>query len=171
MESLISILRRAINADLESGWLYLPRDIEWNSDTHGLLLDVDDMDSNELDDEETPLIAIQQNFVESLDNQTIEDIARSAKYIENPPSDSLLLEAFNYYYEYDAFLPERGYVPPPQEVVIAKMDRDFFDLLGNESPNDQCSKEGCNRGKIASSVFCRVHHFEMVKRKPCPFKD
>ncbi len=153
------------------GWLYLPGDQEWGLETRGKLLNLDEMDSQELDNEGTPLIAIRQNLVESLDNQTIEDIVRGAKQIENPPSDDLLLEVFLYYYKYDAFLPKRGYVPPSREEVMAKLDRDFFDSLGSESPSEKCRKEGCNRGKVTSSVFCRVHHFEMVKRKPCPFTD
>ncbi|HEY3301402.1 MAG TPA: hypothetical protein VGJ90_11565 [Methylophilaceae bacterium] len=168
MESLISILQRAINTNLEKGWLYLPRNQEWNMDTSGFLLDIDELEDNDSNKEAALLIA-KQNLVESLDNQTIEDVSRGAKGIENPPSDSLLLEAFLYYYKYDAFLPKRGYMPTPSENFISKIDREFFDLLGNESLNKPCQKEGCFRGRVTSSMFCRVHHFEMVKGKPCPF--
>jgi hypothetical protein len=49
-------------------------------------------------------------------------------------------------------------------------DRAFFDALGEERSEARCAAPDCPRGAISHSVFCRVHHFEMVRRKPCPFE-
>jgi hypothetical protein len=48
-------------------------------------------------------------------------------------------------------------------------DRDFYDCLGDERPLVPCRAEGCTRGSVPLSVFCRRHHFENVKGRPCPF--
>jgi hypothetical protein len=48
-------------------------------------------------------------------------------------------------------------------------DRAFFDVLGEERSEPRCARPGCSHGAILLSIFCRVHHFEMVKRKACPF--
>lgn len=169
MEPLIKILRRAINDDLEEGWLYLPKDTKWRPDTAGIILNTNKMDEAELDQEDEPLVAKRKNLASTLDNQTIEDIVRSFIRLEDPPSDSGLLEAFTYYYKYDAFLPERGFVPLPPDEATAKLDKEFYESLGNESQKEKCKQKGCDRGKVSASLFCRVHHFEMIKKRPCPF--
>ncbi len=48
-------------------------------------------------------------------------------------------------------------------------DRAFYDVLGDERPTVPCRANGCIRGSIRFSVFCRQHHFENVKGRPCPF--
>ena len=50
-------------------------------------------------------------------------------------------------------------------------DRRFYEVLGPERPDVPCRRNDCARGAIAGSVFCRVHHFEQIYRKPCPFAD
>jgi hypothetical protein len=49
-------------------------------------------------------------------------------------------------------------------------DQAFFERLGDERPEPRCAAQGCSRGAIAQSIFCRRHHFEMVMRRPCPFE-
>jgi len=49
--------------------------------------------------------------------------------------------------------------------------REFFEELGEERQGVPCRSEGCPRGAIDQSVFCRVHHYEMIKKEPCPFAD
>jgi hypothetical protein len=48
-------------------------------------------------------------------------------------------------------------------------DRAFFDGLGEERSEPRCAAPACRHGAISLSVLCRVHHFEMIKRKVCPF--
>jgi hypothetical protein len=50
-------------------------------------------------------------------------------------------------------------------------DRRFYEVLGPERPSVPCRTEGCTRGAIQFSVLCRVHHFESVEKRPCPFQD
>jgi len=51
------------------------------------------------------------------------------------------------------------------------MDREFYDRLGSERPDVPCREAGCARGAVRLSVFCKVHHFQQVQRRPCPFTD
>jgi hypothetical protein len=50
-------------------------------------------------------------------------------------------------------------------------DRAFYEILGEERASPHCEAAGCARGAIEHSVYCRVHHFEMVRRKPCPYRE
>jgi hypothetical protein len=171
MESLRNLLNRA-KSEIEYGWLYLPSDHEkWTLDTVGVVIDVDSLGSEELNEDDEPIIAIERNLVSTLDSSTIEDIVSYAGKIGAPISDELLFESFVYYFVNDAFLPERGFKPLPIKEAILKMDRDFYQLLGSERSNEKCRIPECNRGTVEYSVFCRVHHFENVKKKPCPFND
>jgi hypothetical protein len=47
--------------------------------------------------------------------------------------------------------------------------RQFYDGLGAERSSIRCRHIECGRGAIEQSVFCRIHHFENVLRRPCPF--
>jgi hypothetical protein len=50
-------------------------------------------------------------------------------------------------------------------------DRKFYEVLGQERADFACQHEDCRRGAIHQSVLCRVHHFENVLRRPCPFSE
>jgi hypothetical protein len=50
-------------------------------------------------------------------------------------------------------------------------DREFFAVLGAERPDVPCRQPDCDRGAVLQSVFCRIHHFEQIMRRPCPFCD
>ncbi|MBE9076191.1 immunity 53 family protein [Romeria aff. gracilis LEGE 07310] len=50
-------------------------------------------------------------------------------------------------------------------------DREFWSALGDEVELAQCSYPGCDRRRIQHSVFCRSHHFEMMRSKPAPADD
>lgn len=75
-----------------------------------------------------------------------------------------------------------GYGPPRGDDEAARLakesadytlkyDREFYDGLGPERQEKQCREAGCARGAIVNSIFCRPHHFESIRRKPCPFSD
>ena len=57
------------------------------------------------------------------------------------------------------------------EGITLALDRDFYDRLGPERATGPCRHMGCQKGAISNSVFCRVHHFENIRRRPCPFHD
>jgi hypothetical protein len=60
--------------------------------------------------------------------------------------------------------------PPPSPAESKhRWDLEFYNRLGLERSDQPCRKEGCPRGAVDQSAYCRVHHFEMVMGKPCPF--
>ena len=72
--------------------------------------------------------------------------------------------------------------PPVSEQEIAErservrlaqleLDRDFYDQLGPELSDASCRAQGCTRGHIQYSVFCKAHHFQQIRGRPCPFLD
>lgn len=159
-------LRAAAAGRLEQGWLYLPTAEKPTLETLCLLIDAEPDDDSEA-------IAVEHGFPhEGLDTATIEDTAACARRFLNPPTDQILLESFVYYWRFDAWLPSPGAPdPPPWEETKKRQDREFFEALGEERCDASCRSEGCTRGAIHQSVFCRVHHFEMIKKEPCPFVE
>jgi len=170
MEPLINILKRA-SGQLEEGWLYLPENEDWNFNTLGQIINVDDLEYDKVDEDDEPLIAQEKKLIPTLDSDTIESIASFAKGLGYEFTEELLFESFIYYYNYDAFLPHQGFKPLPSEEYQRKIDQGFYDSLGLERKDIQCKSEVCQRGAIKGSVFCKVHHFEMIQKKPCPFTD
>jgi hypothetical protein len=75
-----------------------------------------------------------------------------------------------------AWHPGNGYVlTPEREAELREWqdreDRAFYDLLGEERTDVPCRSDGCSRGAVSLSALCRVHHFEMVRKRPIPFKE
>jgi len=75
-----------------------------------------------------------------------------------------------------AWQPGIGYVRSPEGEAEMRtwqleQDRVFYDMLGAERQTERCRTDGCTRGAVGLSVFCRRHHFEMVWKRPCPFDD
>lgn len=159
-------LRAAAAGKLEQGWLYLASSERPTLDTPCLLVDAGP-------DDDPEAIAAECGFPEEgLDTATIEDTTECARGFRNPPTDELLLESFVYYWRFDAWLPSPGAPDPPAwEETKKRLDREFFEALGEERRGVHCQSAGCARGAIAQSVFCRVHHFEMIKKEPCPFLE
>lgn len=53
------------------------------------------------------------------------------------------------------------------EREILEGDRQFHAELGLERSDQPCGWEGCVRGSVEQSRFCRRHHCETVHRRPC----
>jgi hypothetical protein len=171
MESTLGeILNRGLTGQLEEGWVYLAETTVVSLDTPCLVVQDSDWDTEETSSGD---IATEQGFpVEGLNRDLIEDVIICARRFVDPPPAELLLESFIYYWRFDAFLPAPGAPdPPPPEESQKQMDREFYEILGPERTGQSCKTDGCNRGAIEHSLFCRVHHFEMVKRRLCPFDD
>ena len=167
---LRDLLRAALRKELPEGWFYLPESAKLDLDTPVMLI----TDGEDLEDDENgiPLMASGRGFTrEGLDTPMLVDIAQGATTFASRPSDELLLEAFVYYHEFDAFLPRPGAPDPPSRAEIEhSLDVKFYDSLGPERADVPCKEPGCTRGAITYSVLCRPHHFENVKRKASPFK-
>lgn len=163
--SLQLALRAADKKRLENGWLFLPSADAPTLDTACLIVtaDVDDGDP-------APAAAAEGFPQDGLDTYQIEDTTLRARQLEREPSDALLLESFIYYWRHDAWLPQANAPEPLEGDEATRMvDKIFFDCLGDERAGVPCKKDGCDRGAISQSVFCKAHHFEMIKAKPCPF--
>ena len=164
---LSELLHSSITHSLPEGWLYL-REGELSASTECVFL----TDEDYSDDEDPESKAAQLGFpVEGLDTQTLEDVCAGALALDPSGSDTLLVHAFDYYRRFDAFLPglNAGNPPSPEEVRLS-LDRQFYDSLGNEARGTACRREGCERGAVHLSVFCRKHHFESIRKRPCPFE-
>ena len=57
------------------------------------------------------------------------------------------------------------------EALQLKSDQAFYERLGPESSDEICGAQQCDRHRIAYSVYCRRHHFESVRKRPCPFEQ
>jgi hypothetical protein len=55
------------------------------------------------------------------------------------------------------------------EQFTREQDRQYYNSLGPERPNTQCRVDGCQRGTVQFSVFCKRHDFERTVGRPCPF--
>lgn len=161
--TVVEFLELARSGTLPTGWLFRsPR-----PDPTAVLLPSGAFD----EPEEMEAFALAAGYpCHGLDTATLEDVARGLFQLTPTPSEADYLRAYDYYAEFDAFLPALDAPdPPPVDEVLLKMDRDFYELLGRECDGASCRAEGCGRGRVALSVFCRRHHFESVKKRPCPF--
>jgi len=166
--SLSPLLRQAAHGTLPRGWIYLP---EGQPGTHTEVLFIPSDAFEDVEGQEA--FAREQGFPrEGLERDDIESIyAVAVRDLSPELTDDQLLEAFLYYWRYDAFLPKFGAPSPPsRDEVLLRLDREFYDMLGDEDASRQCRTPGCSRGTVQLSVFCRKHHFEMVRKRPCPFE-
>ena len=169
--TLRDVLRAACSKSLPRGWVYLPGSDELSLDTPCLLLGDDHFYDEELNERGIPMAAVNQGFPrEGLDDATIEGTVEWARQFIDPPPDDLLLASFTYYLRYDAFLPSPE-APPPLSAAqnMWLSDLKFYSALGPERSDQFCGREGCRRGAVDQSIYCRVHHFEMINGKLCPF--
>ena len=55
-------------------------------------------------------------------------------------------------------------MPGTHEEVDEMRKKDFYELLGPESEEMKCRVEGCDKGRIEISPFCRDHHVENLRK-------
>mgnify|MGYP006181676457 CR=1 FL=1 len=158
-------LRSAFKRNLEEATLYLPDALSPSARTECLILAASDSDFSEGE------IAASMGFPEEgLDTQTLEGVALCAAQFRNPPTDELLVESFIYYWRFDAWLPKPGAPESPSpEMSLNDESLQFYDSLGEERRELSCKITGCSRGAILQSLYCRPHHYEMVRKTQCPF--
>jgi hypothetical protein len=113
-----------------------------------------------------PRIAADAGFTrETLTSDTIEQCVEWARKYHDPPDASDMLKTFTYYLANDAFPPLPG-----ETFSNVSPDRAFYESLGPET-GAACRNVGCTRPSVAHSVRCRVHHFEALTQRTCPFDD
>lgn len=167
---LKEIFKLARHGELSGDFLYLPDHGNWTIETEGRFIEWTEEDLNA--NANLPREAVENNLVEGLDGQTIEGIVKWADRLAGKKDDSARLDVFLYYHKYDAY-PDKlnSPPPPPANEIIARLDREFYDLLGKERSGTKCKKDDCERGTVQYSVLCKKHHFESIQKKPCPFDD
>lgn len=55
-----------------------------------------------------------------------------------------------------------------EEQTETREDREFWLALQEDAGTELCREPDCQRPKIRFGIFCRKHHFEMVKGRPAP---
>jgi hypothetical protein len=54
--------------------------------------------------------------------------------------------------------------------IIKESERmKFWDALGEDEGDQICKTEGCSEMNTKYSVLCRRHHYENIRKEPCPF--
>ena len=61
--------------------------------------------------------------------------------------------------------------PPDTATETLRNDRELWEHLGKSYGAEACRVDGCHCWRIRHSVFCRVHHWEKVLGRACPFKE
>jgi hypothetical protein len=169
LSEIIAIVRAGKGS--EEQWLFIAGDAaDLSGDTECELAEVDF--DEELDEEVFPAGFKERGLYSTIDYQTLEDSIQWADRLRGSADDAAACDIIRYYIRFDAWPDRLGAPdPPPWEETLARLDREFYDSLGPERPGTQCRRDGCGRGAVAFSAFCRGHQFENVQKKPCPFWD
>lgn len=162
ISTLARVLDDASKSRLEDSWIYFRDAADVELDSECLVVS---------DYEEPGEFATSLGFpMEGLDSSSVEDCMSWAGYQSPEPSPALQLYAFRYYWRFDAFPPYAWAPdPPPAAEVRATLALEFYRSLGSERREVRCRREGCANGAIHHSILCRAHHYEMIRREPCPF--
>jgi hypothetical protein len=108
----------------------------------------------------------------TIDLPTVEDCISWGDRLAGSQDNDAALDIIRYYIRFDAW-PEtlNPADPPPWDEVQRGLDRKFCDGLGPEDLSNQCRREGCGRGAVKLSAFCRRHHFENIWKRAFPFDE
>ena len=102
------------------------------------------------------------------------EMARNLAISENPEVRAHLEALWKRYSdasEAEAPLEKTRTMFPPKKRRFPITEREHYEFFGVEDPATKCREATCQRGTVRFSVLCRVHHFEDVFRKPCPWTD
>jgi hypothetical protein len=172
MNNLLSTIERVRrNETDESDWLYIvgsAGDLTLQTEAEIGCPEFDETS----DEEVAPSGFAERGLHSTIDVQTVEDCIRWADRLAGSQDGNAVLDVVRYYIRFDAF-PQalNAPDPPPPDEALRQFDREFCDKLGPENPAKQCRHEGCNRGVVGFSVFCRRHHFENIRKRPYPFDE
>jgi hypothetical protein len=172
MGTLRNVIQRIRNHQTANGdWLYIagdPADLTLNTEA-----DLGCPEFDEEHDEETAPPGFSERGLRStIDVDTLSTSIGWADRLSGTQDDTAALDIIRYYIRFDAW-PETLNAPdlPPHDEILCRFDREFVDKLGAEDPSKYCRRDGCNRGVVKFSVFCRRHHFENMRQRPYPFND
>lgn len=161
---LRTVLRAALVTKVDAGWFHLRPG--WDSSLDEMILLIPG--------EPDPRVAARYGYFRAEQNmQLIEECAEWTRRFAPEPDDDLLVGVFRFRMNVGAWPPQDWFLPPELaarfKVLKEKEERKLYRALGAERPHVSCRREGCRRGAITASLFCRSHHFEMLLHRPCPF--
>jgi hypothetical protein len=145
------------------------RQVDWSDREHGAAWASDEYgNSLELDSDGILVFSTGDDPVRHIPGCTHEKAVALWNLLAKGEIDLLEREAW-----------EPGNCPPElaasrrqaSEAALVQLDRNFYLSLGAESETSLCSTPNCGRGRVFLSVSCRVHHFENIFNRPCPFLD
>jgi len=171
VQRLIDVLKASRQGLGELGWLYVETG-KMSPNSRCIWVKNDDLTDEEADQVHERLR--QTGWREGHYDEMVEDLVKWCDQQYPEADDALLVRAFEYYVVNDALLPSPDAVDPTREDIardILAADRAFYDSLGPEDQNSKCRINGCDRHAVRLSVLCRVHHFEQIRKKTCPFSD
>lgn len=143
-------------------------DLGLDTDCALSLIEIDE-DSEEFE-EIIPADLQERGLRSTIDYETVKASIDWGDRLAGRQDDAAAAEMIRYYIRFDSWPDRLGAPdPPPTEEIIARLDFEFFDSLGHEREGTTCRREECQRGTVVFSVFCARHHFENIKKKPCPF--
>lgn len=172
MPTLRSLLHRLRANDVDSDcWLYIA------GDAKNLSLDteadfgyprIDEVTHEEIDQ---PVFS-DRGMYSTIDKETVDACIEWADRLTGNADDIAAADVIRYYIRFDAW-PEtlNAPDPPPVDEILRRLDRDFCNKLGQEDSTMTCRRDGCGRGTVKLSVFCRRHHFENIRGRAYPFAD
>jgi hypothetical protein len=98
------------------------------------------------------------------------DCRVEAKQFHGTGDPSRIEEILNHFIEWAKTRP--NWLAVPDESMLAQRnDRELWEHLGKSVGGERCRVDGCSGWRVRHSVFCRVHHWENVFGRPCPFTE
>lgn len=172
MSDLRSVIQRLRTMNVSRDyWLYI------SGDEKELSLDTEaDLGIPEFDEEQDLEIAppgfSARGLRSTIDKDAVDGCIKYADRLAGKTDDEAAAKIIQYYIRFDN-VPDTLDAPDPLPAAesLRHFDRQFCDKLGPEDSSRQCRHEGCHRGTIDVSVFCRRHHFESIRGRPYPFDD
>jgi Immunity protein 53 len=98
------------------------------------------------------------------------DCRVDAKQFHGAGDTSRLEEIISHFIRWAKDRPDWLAVPDDSSVA-QRNDCELWEHLGKNLGEEGCRVEGCGHWRTRHSVFGRVHHWEKVFGRPCPFTD
>jgi hypothetical protein len=108
----------------------------------------------------------------TLDFEVISECIVHADELAGSEDDEAAADVIRYAVRFDR-LPDSLGAEDPAGVTEQRRGPVYalYDSLGAEDNTRPCRSEGCSRGSVSFSAFCRQHHCESVLHYPCPLSN
>ncbi|MAT72429.1 MAG: hypothetical protein CMJ58_23235 [Planctomycetaceae bacterium] len=126
----------------------------------------------ERDEEIDPEGFADRGLQSTIDVNTVAQCITWGDRLSGCEDDEAAADVIRYYIRFDAW-PDalNSPDPSPPDVAWQRHAQQFVDKLGPEDSTKECRHVGCTRGVVQRSVFCRLHHFENIHKRPYPLEE